>query len=106
MSSDPWIPVGSVLTTCPYSDYSFANALHASRSRIGGAWILDTNWNRDFLPVVTRNVETGRPRVILFIYFSLSPTENAREIAGGEGRIREERTVAINEPVKFPASVY
>lgn len=52
------------------------------------------------------NVKTGRPRVILFIYFSLSPTENAREIAGGEGRIREERTVAINEPVKFPASVY
>lgn len=59
-----------------------------------------------FFPLITRNVETGRPRVILFIYFSLSPTENAREIAGEEGRIREERTVAINEPVKFPASVY
>lgn len=88
MSSDPWIPVGSVLTTCPYSDYSFANALHASRSRIGGAWILDTNWNRDFLPLITRNVETGRPRVILFIYFSLSPDGKR---AGNRGRGREDK---------------
>lgn len=54
------------------------------------------------------NVEIGRPRVILFIYFSLSPDGKRagnRGWRGGEG-IREERTVAINEPVKFPASVY
>lgn len=93
MSSDPWIPVGSVLTTCPYSDYSFANALHASRSRIGGAWILDTNWNRDFLP--SYNTKRGnrkrgitRPRVILFIYFSLSPDGKR---AGNRGRGREDK---------------
>lgn len=32
-------------------------------------------------------------------------TGNAREIEG-KGRMREERTASINEPVKFPASVY
>lgn len=88
MSSDPWIPVGSVLTTCPYSDYSFANALHASRSRIGGAWILDTNWNRDFLP--SYNTKRGnRATARDFIYLFFSYPDGKR--AGNRGRGREDK---------------
>lgn len=41
-----------------------------------------------FFPLITRNVETGRPRVILFIYFSLSPDGKR---AGNRGRGREDK---------------
>lgn len=53
---------------------------------------MDTNWNRDFLPLITRNVETRRRREMKrnFIFFFF-PTENAREILCGQSEGREDK---------------
>lgn len=98
----------SVLT-CPYSDLCSPTTRYALRALESLEHKLEKE-RGDFLSSLLRVMIYGKhgDDFIFLFFFSFSEGKLV-QIAGdqeGDGRIGEERTAAINEPVKFRASIY